>query len=128
MANILAIGSNPTGRDTLALILEFGGHDYATASFLEEAVSQLRNNPRELVITGSNLIDTDPAYVADRLKQTHPKVPAMNLSNSGEMLQGADAGLAIPCSPAELIQSVENVLEKCYSDSASGEIAEEVYQ
>jgi DNA-binding response OmpR family regulator len=128
MAKILVIGSNPMERDFLALMTEFGGHCCATASFLEEAVGLLRNDPVELVITGTNLLDADLAYVVKTLKQTDPNVAVMILSDSGEILKGADAGLTIPYSPAGLLMSIGNVLDNFYSDSSGCEIAQEVLQ
>lgn len=110
MGNILVVSGDPIEREARALVIELTGHECATAASLEQAVSLLRKNPFDLVITDSDLPDADCDQIVRRLKSACPSVAVMALCESPETIRGADARVDIPCSPKELQEGIDQVL------------------
>src|SRR6266478_641066 len=117
MARILMVGSDGTDREVRALIVEFGGHNCATAASLEEAVNLLQKGMFDLVVTELKLSGNSPEQVIKRMKVS-PEMAVIVLTESGETVESADAVLPIPCSHEDLVRRIEHVLGKLIGSRA----------
>ena len=111
MAKILIVGRDPRDRELLGLIVEFRGHSCATTGSLEEAVNLLQKGFFDLVVTELNAVGENPQIIR-RLKNDHPDLPVIVLTQSGENIESADETVSLPCSPEILISRIERVLGK----------------
>ena len=116
MATILLVGDDPPEREVLGLVFEFGGHRCRTAVSVKEAVMLLQQESFDLVVTDvKTAVKRDRSsstQIAKELKAASAEVAVMILTESGDTaVKGADAIVAIPCSPQLLLQRIEQVLK-----------------
>ncbi len=113
MSKILLVGNNPAEREVRALVMEFGGHRCKTVASLKEAMKLLREESFDLAVTDFKPNGSSPAQVVKILKGAFPEVPLMVLSESGKtVVKEADEVLAIPCSPENLLQHIDQILNR----------------
>ncbi len=113
MATIVLVGDDPAEREVLGLVFEFGGHRCKTAVSMEEAVKLLKGESFDLVVTDVKLDRRSSRQIVKGLKAASAEVAVMILTESGDTAaQEADAIVAIPCSPQNLLQRIDQVLRK----------------
>ncbi len=113
MANILLVGNDPAEREVLGLVIEFGGHRCRVAVSLQEAVKLLKGETFDLVVTDIKQDRRSSKQIAKGLKAASAKAAVMILTESGDTdAKEADAIVAIPCSPVNLLQRIESALRK----------------
>ncbi|MCZ6753220.1 MAG: response regulator [Acidobacteria bacterium] len=113
MAKLLLVGDDPAEREVLGLVIEFGGHRCRLAVSLEEAVKLLQREFFDLVITDIKQDRRSSRQIVKGLKAASAKAAVMILTESGDTdAKEADAIVAIPCSPKNLLQRIEHVLKK----------------
>jgi len=84
MGKLLIVGNPSTERDSLALVLEFAGHECATAGTVEEAETILRKGKWQLVLAESPLDGRSPEETVRALRRVSPKAPVMFLTEEVE--------------------------------------------
>jgi DNA-binding NtrC family response regulator len=86
MATILVVGNDRMENDTLALVLEFGGHLCETALYLQEAMKLLRERDFDLVLITSHLQWHNAKGIADTLGRDFPGLSVIILDEDGKPL------------------------------------------
>jgi len=109
MAKILVAGDDPGEMRARALVMEFAGHQCATAASLQEAVKLLGESFFDLVVTDCKLGGNSGAEIVSNLKCAAPETAVMALAENSETAGGADAVLTVPCSPEEFFQCIERL-------------------
>jgi len=84
MGKLLIVGNPTMERDSLALVLEFAGHECATASSLEEAATTQQKGKYQLVLVDSGLEGSSPEETVRALRTITPKAPVMFLTEEVE--------------------------------------------
>ena len=84
MGKLLIVGAQSNERDSLALILEFAGHECATAGTVEEAGTILRKGKWQMVLADSPLDGNSPEETVRALRRVSPKAPVMFLTEEVE--------------------------------------------
>lgn len=84
MARILVLGSQPTERGGLALVMEFAGHRCAEAGSLQEAAKALREDTFDLVLSDSTIGESNAEQIVKALKAASPGAAVMVLSEEAE--------------------------------------------
>ena len=113
MAKILLVGDDSVEREVLGLVIEFGGHRCRVTISLEEAAKLLKRESFDLVVTDVKQDRRSSRHIVKGLKVASTEVAVMVLSESGDTaVEEADAIVAIPCSPENLLQRIEHVLKK----------------
>lgn len=84
MGKLLIVGNPSKERDSLALVLEFAGHECAVISTLEEAEAKARKGKFQLVLAESTLEDRSPEETVRALRAVVSKVPVMFLTEEVE--------------------------------------------
>lgn len=95
MAKILLIEDMKGVRESLAMVLEKGGHDVRQAVSGTEGLEAAKQNPVDLVITDILMPDLDGSEVVITLKKEHgDKLPVLAMSG-GSSVVTADNALAL---------------------------------
>jgi tetratricopeptide (TPR) repeat protein len=84
MGKLVIVGNPSKERDSLALILEFAGHECATASSVKEAASILQKGKWQLVLADSALDGRSQEATVQALRGVSPKAPVMFLTEEVE--------------------------------------------
>ena len=112
MSKILIVANSSEDRSILGLVLEFGGHCCELASNLQEATNLLQKASFDLVIADCRR-GTAIHTLARRLRVASPKTNVVFLSGTPERnRQEVDELLLSPCSPHDLLDSIQNVLQR----------------
>jgi tetratricopeptide (TPR) repeat protein len=80
MGRLLIVGNPSQERDSLAIILEFAGHECEMASTLEEVGAFIRNGNFQLVLADSPLGDRGLEETVLALRRVAPRAPVMFLT------------------------------------------------
>ena len=113
MAKILVVGDDPAEQEVLGLVIEFGGHCCKVAVSQKEAVNLLKRESFDLLITDFKLDWRRSRQIVKGFKSCSAGITVMILAENGDTaVQEADAVMAIPCSPDNLFQRIEQVLRK----------------
>lgn len=120
MASILVVDDEPLLRQNLAKFLEIIGHTPLIASNGREALSMIRDEDVDLVLTDVNMPDMDGLELINELRGREPPLPIIVMSGGGRfdkslLLQsatvlGAVVSLAKPFSFEDLKAAVEGAL------------------
>ena len=100
MARILVVGKQSAERDGLSLVMEFAGHQCASAKSLKEAAGFIQREPYDLVLADSTLGDSAEQIVRS-LKATSPRLAVMVLSDDADFRFGGDDVITSPYSPVQ---------------------------
>jgi CheY-like chemotaxis protein len=121
MAKILVVDDEAIVRFTLKKVLQSAGHEVVEASTGLEGVASYKQSPCDLVITDLIMPDQDGVSTIKELKRDFPNVRIIASSGGGRTgnldylkladLYGADATLSKPFSAADLLKTVQNVLD-----------------
>lgn len=84
MGKLLIVGTPSRERDSLALVLEFAGHECATVSTIEEAETTIRKGNYQLVLAESPLEGRSPEETVRALRAVSAKTPVMFLMEEAE--------------------------------------------
>lgn len=84
MGKLLIVGNQSNERDSLALVLEFAGHECETASSVEEAGTILRKGKWQMVLADSPLDGRSPEETVRALRGVSSKAPVMFLTEEVE--------------------------------------------
>jgi len=119
-ARVLIVDDIPEQRDIHATLLRFSGYEVLEAENGEEALRMVREHLPDMVIMDVMLPVLDGWAATERLKAD----PATNslpvliltaraLKHEQERSQsaGADAYLAKPCNPSDVLRAVERLLQ-----------------
>jgi twitching motility two-component system response regulator PilH len=119
MSNILVVEDSPSQRAMIADLLKGSGLDVTSVSDGIEALEQIEGHRPDLVVLDIVMPRMNGYEVCRRLK-ADPKtqhVPIVMCSSKGEefdrywgMKQGADAYIAKPFQPTELVGTVKQLL------------------
>jgi DNA-binding response OmpR family regulator len=114
MGNILIVAVDSNERNGLALVIELGGHDCATASSLHVALDLLKQGGFDLVVTEAKLEGIETERIARNLKDASPLVKVMMLSEGSvdEVIPGVDFFTVIPCSPKKLQDAIRSAIRR----------------
>jgi DNA-binding response OmpR family regulator len=96
MGKLLIVGNPSKERDSLALVLEFAGHECATAGTLEEAGAYARRGKYQLVLADSPLEGRSPEETVQALRAVAPKAPVMFLTEEVEPRSKSDEVVSGP--------------------------------
>ena len=94
MGKLLIVGNPSRERDSLALLLEFAGHECTTVGTLEEVETVPRKGKFQMVLAESALGDRSPEETVRALRKVVTKAPVMFLTeeveprNSEEVVSG----------------------------------------
>ncbi|KKI98478.1 response regulator transcription factor [Prochlorothrix hollandica] len=119
MSIVLVVEDSPTQREMITDLLRGSGLDVTIATDGVEAIEQIENHCPDLVVLDIVMPRMNGYEVCRRLK-SDPKtqsVPVVMCSSKGEefdrywgMKQGADAYIAKPFQPTELVGTVKQLL------------------
>ena len=112
---ILCVDNEPTGLLVRRLLLSIAGYGVLTAANRDAALSTLRRNHVDLVITGHFLPDPAWAQVAVEIKRLKPKIPLVLLTGALELPLGsenADLVLQKGLDPAEFLAAIASLITK----------------
>lgn len=117
-ATVLVVDDSPTKRYLLVNWLTRAGFGVLEAETGGEALSRVGVDPVDLVVLDVRLPDMDGFEVCERIKADHPAVPVIHVSahavdvrdRAQGLTRGADAYLAEPIEPEELVATAQAVL------------------
>ncbi|CAN1212201.1 response regulator [Tumidithrix helvetica PCC 7403] len=121
MSKVLVVEDSPPQREMITTLLKDSGLNVISAVDGQEALEQIQNSCPDLVVMDIVMPRMNGYELCRRLK-TDPKteqVPVVMCSTKGEefdrywgMRQGADAYIAKPFQPQELVGTVKQLLRK----------------
>jgi twitching motility two-component system response regulator PilH len=121
MKKVLVVEDSPPQREMIATLLKDSGLSVISAIDGQEALEQIQNSCPDLVVMDI-VMPRMNGYELCRKIKTDPKtekVPVVMCSSKGEefdrywgMRQGADAYIAKPFQPQELVSTVKQLLRK----------------
>lgn len=119
MSSVLVVEDSPAQREMIKDLLKDSGLDVTTATNGVEAIANIQNHRPDLVVLDIVMPQMNGYEVCRRIK-ADPKtqnVPVVMCSSKGEefdrywgMKQGADAYIAKPFQPTELVGTVKQLL------------------
>ncbi len=113
MAKILVVGDDPAEQEVLGLVIEFGGHCCKVAVSQKDAVNLLKRESFDLLIADFKLDWRRSRRIVKGFKSCSAEIAVMILTKSGDTAaHEADEVMAMPCSPDNLLQRIEQVLRK----------------
>ena len=114
MGKVLVVAADSTEREGRALAIELAGYSCATAASLREAVSLLRRDSFDLVVTDYALQGIEPGQIVKSLKDACPWVVVMVFYHPDDANAApvADVCVAIPCSPKKFQESIRRALSE----------------
>ena len=120
MARILLVDDEPLLRETLKIALQAAGHAVTVAQNGAAALSLLAGESFDVIVTDILMPDTDGLEMIVRVRKESGNVRIIAMSGGGrtrnmDMLEfatsfGADAVLAKPFLPKQLISSVADIM------------------
>ncbi len=121
-SQVLVVEDSVTQREMISELLKDNGLVVTIATNGIEALSQLQNMTPDLVVLDIVMPKMNGYEVCRRIK-SHPKtksIPVVMCSSKGEefdrywgLKQGADAYIAKPFQPTELVVTVKHLLRDC---------------
>jgi DNA-binding response OmpR family regulator len=124
---VLVVDDEPTVRDVVAQYLRRDGHEVVEVGDGDDALSQLADDPPDLVVLDQMLPGTDGLEILRRLRATSdvPVIMLTALAEEGDRVTGLEAGaddyVVKPFSPRELAARVNGVLRRAHNrDDANG--------
>lgn len=117
-ATVLVVDDSPTKRYLLVSWLSRAGFAVLEAENGGEALSRVGVDPIDLVVLDVRLPDMNGFEVCERIKAAHPAMPVIHVSahavdvvdRAQGLTRGADAYLAEPIEPEELVATSHAVL------------------
>ncbi|WKU03589.1 SpoIIE family protein phosphatase [Micromonospora sp. HUAS LYJ1] len=117
-ATILVVDDSPTKRYLLVSWLTRAGFTVREAENGTEALARVGVDPIDLVVLDVRLPDLSGFEVCERIKADHPAIPVIHVSahavdvvdRAQGLTRGADAYLAEPIEPEELVATAHAVL------------------
>jgi len=116
---ILAVEDSATQAAALAELLEVEGYEVYVARNGEEALTKVRSQPIDLVMSDVVMPGMDGYELCRRIKADMPEVPVILLTSLNDPLaivrgleSGADHYVTKPYDPQQLIARVRNVLHR----------------
>lgn len=122
MAHLLLIDDDLGVLDVLSEMLCTAGHTVVATHNAKKAMNLIQDNEFELVITDLFMPGIKGWDVAEKVKRKHPCTPVILITGSTVTYQGDDLSsrgvdllLSKPITSQRLMQSVEDLLQKCIS-------------
>ncbi|MBO4205156.1 SpoIIE family protein phosphatase [Micromonospora echinofusca] len=117
-ATVLVVDDSPTKRYLLVNWLTRAGFGVLEAETGGDALARVGVDPIDLVVLDVRLPDLDGFEVCERIKVDHPAMPVIHVSahavdvrdRAQGLTRGADAYLAEPIEPEELVATAQAVL------------------
>ena len=130
MANILIVDDQETDRFSEAKIIEDAGHTPFFAGDGEAAMTMYKQNEIDVVITDLRMPRVDGLSLIRGLLAHDPEAAIIAVSSLAQHLDqaeecGATVGLVKPVGPEDLIEAVQEILEKLPQSPPSGAEPEE---
>lgn len=127
-AKILMVDDDESICRVMSLILENEGYEVETAHTGEDAVKKSRKKPYDVAILDIRLPDIEGTKLLKVMRETSPQMVKImltgypNLQNAVDSLNsGADAYLVKPPNPEDVINSIEEKLQKRKEGEAATE-------
>ena len=125
MANVLIVDDQETDRFCEAKIIEDAGHTPFFAGDGEAAMTMYKENDIDLVITDLRMPKVDGLSLIRGLLAHDAEAAIIAVSSLAQHLEkaeevGAIAGLVKPVDPEDLIETVEEILEKLQPPPGAG--------
>ena len=125
MANILIVDDTETDRIHEAKIVEDAGHTIFFAGDGEAALTMYKENEISVVITDLRMPKVDGLSLIQGLLAHDPEAAIIAVSSLAQHLDqaeecGATVGLVRPVGPEDLIEAVQEILEKLPSSAPPG--------
>src|SRR5665213_1801776 len=119
MATLLALDRDPLQLDLLAYLLRRERHQVHTTTEPEAAIEMLQRDAVDLIVLETALPRHDGYRLCHQIRQLHPVIPLMILSERPEeeaivrgLLAGADDYVVKPYSPRILLARVQALLRR----------------
>ena len=111
---VLVVDDEPDIRFLLRTTLELAGYGVVEAAHGEEALEQVRHSPPQLVVTDQMMPRMNGAELIERLRAdgSTKAIPIVMISGTRGIRAGADALLAKPFDPSELVVLVDGLTGK----------------
>src|SRR5580658_3173820 len=111
VSRILVVDDEPDLRFLLRRIFEKAGHEVADAGHGAAALECVRGSPPELVVTDMMMPVMDGRELIRRLRAdpATAQIPILAVTGNGELADAADALLAKPYQPNQIL-AVANIL------------------
>ncbi len=112
MSRILVVDDEPDLRFLLRRIFERAGHDVVDASHGIDALESVRTSPPDLVVTDMMMPVMDGVELISRLRSDPATagIPILAVTGDSELAGDADAVLAKPYDPGELVAAADALL------------------
>jgi CheY-like chemotaxis protein len=113
-STVLVVDDEPDIRYLLRVLLELAGYRVVEAAHGEAALEQVRDSPPQLVLTDQMMPVMNGGELIERLRSeaSTEAIPIVMVSGTRSVQPGADALLAKPLDPAELIVLVDRLTGK----------------
>ncbi len=121
MARILLFDDDHDLRDVVRTILEEAGHEVRDAANGDAGVQMYRNDPADIVITDIRMPEKTGNEAIIELRSEFPEVKIIAISGGGSIgvetymrvarKLGADAAIAKPFAPDELLSAVRTLVD-----------------
>ena len=114
MALVLCTGVDPVLMKTRQLILENAGHTVIPASDEREINAACSKNKFDVALVGQSLSSKTKVRVSAIVREHSPQTRILELTReyAGKALPDADAWLAMPSEPEELVNAVNSLASK----------------
>lgn len=110
MAKLLIVGKQSNERDELALVLEFAGHQCATASSLQEVATMAKKEAYQLVLADSSVGKGSAEETVRALRGVAPRVPVLFLTEEVDPRSSAGEVVTTPTPPGERLSTAFSVV------------------
>jgi len=117
---ILVVDDDKANRDSLGIVLQFGGFDVVTAADVNEALRQIGSQDFDVLLTDLHMpAPGDGLTVASAMRHSHPNAatfifsgyPEMSAATSAILLQ-TDQVLLKPMAPGPLVETIKKRLRE----------------
>jgi len=114
---ILVVDDQESMRTLLRDMLEVIGHEVVLADGGDQALSVLRQNEFDLVLSDLNMPGMDGSALLKAVKSTHPHLPVVIITGYGTfhtekrvMKEGADGYISKPCTLAKIERTLASII------------------
>jgi len=116
---ILVIDDEPVVLNSCRKVLEEGGFDVYLVPSADEALKAMKKEVSDLLLVDVKMPKHDGIYLMQKVKEKWPDVPIIVMSGyptpdtiTDGAKMGADAFIAKPFTPDELLETIRQVIQK----------------
>lgn len=118
MATILVVDDSPTDRELISSLIQREGHTVALARNGEEALERIGLEAPDMVITDLFMPEIGGIELVQRLRESHPRLPAVVVTSRGNeaiatkaLKEGAASYVPKRALTTALIEAIDEVLD-----------------